>query len=140
MGDADVLVPLIFILIGVGGYAFLCWGVGAFAKEKGRAKRDWIILAVFLSPFVAFLILLIAGAKTVPEASSCKLVPCPFCAEMIQPAAIKCRFCRESVKPQQSAEIKMISCSGCWHSMPADSESCPYCGKPLISTTKALNI
>ncbi len=40
-----------------------------------------------------------SGEPTLPPASQAQK-KCPFCAEMIQPAAIKCRFCGEFLTPR----------------------------------------
>src|SRR4051794_36258735 len=39
----------------------------------------------------------IASAQSEREASATKLRPCPWCAELVQPAAIVCRYCGRDI-------------------------------------------
>ena len=48
-------------------YLLLCAGVGYLAKFYGRSKIVWFCLSVFITPFLAFLILLIAGVPAGDE-------------------------------------------------------------------------
>jgi hypothetical protein len=71
-------------------------GVANKAEANGRDREDWTMLAIFLTPLLAYVILLMMGPASIPASGSLKV--CPYCAEKIQGAAIKCRFCGSELK------------------------------------------
>lgn len=107
----------------LGVYLFLCYRVGQSAKDRSRSSTDWFWVSFILSPLAAYVILLIASEGSMASAPRQRdtwdvhsptlslgellkqspqtppkrenLRPCPVCAEMVQSAAIKCRFCGE---------------------------------------------
>ena len=82
------------------------------ANGKNRSTGAWFVLGALFGPFALVVGLLprlpdsvaMARKAGIPGATVAeRLRPCPYCAEQIQPAAIKCRFCGESVPPESEA-------------------------------------
>ena len=77
---------IVWILIWLG----LSLVIGEFAHRKGKSAAVWMVVAVLISPLIAFVIL-------VSESSDSRT--CPFCAERVKAAAKVCRYCRHSLQP-----------------------------------------
>jgi hypothetical protein len=70
-------------------WLLLCYAATVYAGRKGRSQIGFFLLALFLTPIVAFV--LIAVGPSNPERMGLK--KCPSCAEFIKYEAAKCRFC-----------------------------------------------
>jgi|SRR5579859_379468 len=67
----------------------LSFGAMLYAGKRGRSQLGFFILALFLSPLIAFVLL--AASPSNPKRLGLK--KCPACAEWVQPEALVCRFC-----------------------------------------------
>lgn len=78
------------------GWVVLAIVVGAVASAAGRGGFGYFVLSLLLSPVLGLLVLIImAVAKPVLPESADKRprIPCPQCAEMVLPQALRCPHC-----------------------------------------------
>ena len=59
------LISMISILWSAAGLIFLLWAVSKYAERFNRSQTGWVILAIFFSPFLAFLGLYMVGKRKV---------------------------------------------------------------------------
>lgn len=80
--------------IGLGLYCVLAAAVALLAgKEFGRSAFGWFLLSLIFTPLVGLLLFMLPPTRR----------RCPFCAELIQPTAVICRFCGRELPPQTAA-------------------------------------
>lgn len=74
--------------VGIGLWVLLAIAVGVLASRGfGRSGVGWCVLALIFSPLIGLLLFILPARRR----------PCPFCAELIQPSAVVCRFCGRDV-------------------------------------------
>jgi len=71
--------------------------VGVYAARKGRSGAGFFILAILLSPLIAFLIALVVqpiqGNVDAKAVESGEFRKCPYCAELVRIEAVVCKHC-----------------------------------------------
>ena len=89
--------------------------VAIAANSRGRSAIGWFLLAIFISPLLALIAVLVMGpapheavqpAQVVyaaPVAQAEPRKPCPQCGEQVPLIARLCRYCRYEFKDVPSA-------------------------------------
>ena len=75
-------------------WLFLSLAAGMYAKRINRSATARALFSLLLSPLLAFVFLLVLGAK---DSDQIDRVPCPFCAEPVRVSAIRCPHCRSNL-------------------------------------------
>ncbi|MES2572965.1 MAG: hypothetical protein V4710_23280 [Verrucomicrobiota bacterium] len=82
-------------------WLLLCFLASTIADKKGRSGIGIFLLSVFLSPLVGILVTLILSPNTKVirdrQLATGSLKQCPYCAELVQMAAILCPHCRQEL-------------------------------------------
>ncbi len=82
-------------------WLLLCALVGKVGEGRGHSLASGFLVSLFLSPLVGLLFVLVFSgdpkAKRKAALASGQLQVCPFCAEMIQRAAVVCPHCRNAI-------------------------------------------
>jgi len=75
-------------------YLFFSVLVAAYANLIKRSGLAWLLISLFISPLIAFILLVIIGRPTLPGLfAGLGMKTCPQCAEKVKRAAKICRFC-----------------------------------------------
>lgn len=83
--------------------------VGVAASRKGRSGFGWFVLALFISPVIAGLLVLLVSDQREPGPPTDELgnaitpethVKCPDCRELVRRDARKCKHCGAALVPQ----------------------------------------
>lgn len=88
MEDSEILILILWIV-----FALI---VAGFADKRGGSYAAWLVVALLVSPLIAFF----AVAVMEPGTGGAEHRTCPFCAERIKGEALVCRYCgRDLPKP-----------------------------------------
>lgn len=78
-----------------------CFVAGVIADRKGRSGGWAFLLSFFLSPLIGIVVALLLrpSQKRLEKQAlaSGEVKKCPYCAELIQAAALKCKHCGSDV-------------------------------------------
>ena len=90
-------------------------GVAMLAKQRGRKTMGWFAIALFLSPLLAFVILMMLKdlaaeefMESVTHDMDLTHVKCHKCAEYVLPEATVCKYCGTTLTPQPDYVKKRV--------------------------------
>lgn len=101
--EAIVGLVIIWLLFGV--------ACAVIATNKGRSSGGWFVLGFLLGPFALILALVVSKNQEAIDNESIQsgeMKQCPYCAELIKTAAIKCRYCGEDLPENQLQDSSYI--------------------------------
>lgn len=83
---------------------------GIIASNKGRSGVSIFLLSLVFSPLIGLLTALVISTNTremdLKKIKSREFRRCPFCAELVRPEAIICRYCSNQLEQESSSDIE----------------------------------
>lgn len=86
----DVIVFTVALVI----WIIFAFAVGFYAASRGRRRMLWALLALFVSPLIALIILAVLPVSTEGLILAGKHKKCPECGDIVPADANICLFCR----------------------------------------------
>lgn len=97
--------------------AIACGIAGTMIGSKKQAGAEGFLLGFFFGPIGLVLAILVRGDRQ----------PCPYCRELVHPAATRCPWCvGEIIHTQRSADTK--KCPACAETIKLEAVTCRFCG------------
>ncbi len=89
VGDLVPAMPTIELVVVLVIWLLLSAATGVYAARLSRPRAGWFFVSLILSPLIAAAFLLALGRH--------EALHCPYCAEPIRAAAIRCPHCRSDL-------------------------------------------
>jgi predicted tellurium resistance membrane protein TerC len=99
----DSISTAVVIALCVAVWVGFAWAVGQYAKSKGCDPTGVVVLSLFLSPLIGFIVAALMKPNEKKAAVAQGKKQCPMCAEFVQPEAKICRYCRYNFEEKRVA-------------------------------------
>lgn len=96
-GHGDVIVIIAALVM----WLIFAFAVGFYAASQGRRRVHWALLALFISPLIALIILAVLPVSSEALILAGKRKECPQCGDIVPADANICLFCRSKFPAAQ---------------------------------------
>lgn len=93
MDDRGEVIVFIVALV---MWIIFAFAVGFYAARRGRRRMLWALLALFISPLIALIILAVRPVSGEGLILAGKHKKCPECGDIVPAGANICLFCRSN--------------------------------------------
>ena len=108
MGERGVMVLIVALVM----WLIFAFAVGFYAAGKGRRWVHWALLALFVSPLIAFIVLAVLPVSSEALILAGKRKKCPQCGDIVPADANICLFCRSKFPAAQPKPGKFQPAKG----------------------------